>query len=129
MVRIKPLKNHQPHYKRGRKNPAPLNHLFTVEHGTVCFDDLALRYGITAQATAYRVTSFDRSGTRLATGRIATGFAGHTCTGALTTAGDRDAYTILEVTTLRPELAGRTLVHLARDHATGELRVIGIWRP
>jgi len=102
---------------------------FSVEHGTLCFDDLALRYGITNQPTSYQVTSFDRDGTQLATGRVATGFAGHTCTGALTIASDRDAYTILEVKTLRPEVAGSTMVHLARDRASGELRVIGIWRP
>ena len=104
---------------------------FTVEHGTVCFDDLALRYGITSEPTAYQVTSFDRDGNQLATGRFATGFGGHTCTGPLTfaTGNDRDAYTIVELKTLRDRFAGRTMVHLARDRASGDLRVIGIWRP
>ena len=104
---------------------------FSVEHGTVCFDDLALRYGITSESTAYQVTTFDRDGKQLATGRVRTGFAGHTCTTSLTVAGgnDRDAYTIVELQTLRTKFAGRTMVHLARDHASNELRVIGIWRP
>jgi len=101
---------------------------FRIEHGAVCFDDLALRYGFTSAATTYGVTSFDFAGHALgASTAAATG--AHTCTQALTLGPGPDAYTILEIATQRADYAGRTLVHVARDRASGELRVIGIWRP
>jgi hypothetical protein len=39
----------------------------------------------------------------------------------------RYSYTIIEVTTVRPDFRDTTYVHVARDSA-GTLRVVGIWR-
>jgi hypothetical protein len=101
---------------------------FTVDGNAVCFDDLALRYRFTTAATSYAVTTFDRAGRPLANAQVAASGA-HTCTAPITAASDADGYTIVELATRRADYAGRTLVHVARDRASGQLRVIGIWRP
>jgi hypothetical protein len=101
---------------------------FAVEHGRVCFDDLALRYGFTAEATSYGVATFDRAGQPIATAAVTAG-GPRTCSAPIGLAADADGYTIIEVATRRGSYAGRTLVHVARDRTTGEPRVIGVWRP
>jgi hypothetical protein len=94
----------------------------------VCFDDLALRYRFTAEPTSYGIATFDRTGKPLATAAVAAG-GPRTCSAPIALAADGDGYTIVELTTRRGSYGGRTLVHLARDPATGEPRVIGVWRP
>ena len=101
---------------------------FTIENAGVCFDDLALRYAFTAASTSYAVTTFDRAGHPLATTQVAA-TGSRTCTPPLAPARDPDGYTIVELATHRADYAGRTLVHLALDRASGQLHVIGIWRP
>jgi hypothetical protein len=53
---------------------------------------------------------------------------GKSCTGPLTTAADGDGYTIVKLTTRGRGAPLSTHVHLARDPATRQLRVIGIDR-
>ncbi len=96
---------------------------FTVSGSRLCFDDLAVKYHFTAAPTTYTATTFDRDGALL---EVTT--SPETCTRTLALGGGADAYTIVEISTRRGEYAGRTLVHIARDR-TGELRVIGVWRP
>jgi hypothetical protein len=101
---------------------------FVAREDAVCFDDLALRYGFTTAPTSYAVATFDRHGRAIASTTVpATGDS--TCTNHFALSGDPDAYTIVELTTQRAAFAGRTLVHVARDPASGALRIIGIWRP
>jgi hypothetical protein len=101
---------------------------FTMKDDAVCFDDLALRHGFTAEPTTYTVATFDRHGQPIGSLDVpATG--DRTCTQHLTLASAPDAYTIVELTTRRSAFAGTTLVHIARDPASGALRIIGIWRP
>ena len=101
---------------------------FRIENNAVCFDDLALRYGFTSAATTYAVTSFDFAGRSLAASTTAASGA-RSCTPPVTLGSGPDGYTIVEIATRRADFAGRTLIHVARDRASGELRVIGIWRP
>ncbi|HSN30945.1 MAG TPA: hypothetical protein VLT45_31885, partial [Kofleriaceae bacterium] len=96
---------------------------FTMTGAKLCFDDLAVKYLFTAAPTTYTATTFDRDGTLLETST-----SPETCTRPLALGGGPDAYTIVELATRRGEYAGRTLVHIARDRS-GELRVIGVWRP
>ena len=97
---------------------------FTMTGPKLCFDDLAVKYHFTAAPTTYTATTFDRDGTQLAASTSA-----ETCTRPLALGPGSDAYTIVEIRTQRDEYAGRTLVHIARDRSTAELRVIGVWRP
>ena len=97
---------------------------FHMSGAQLCFDDLAVKYRITAEPTTYAATTFDRDGTQLASST-----SPETCTRALALGHDTDAYTIVELQTQRDDYAGRTLVHIARNRSTGELRVIGVWRP
>ena len=96
---------------------------FTMTGAKLCFEDLAVKYHFTAAPTTYTATTFDRDGTLLETST-----SPETCTRPLALGGGPDAYTIVELATRRGEYAGRTLVHIARDRS-GELRVIGVWRP
>ena len=112
------------------KRTNPLDR-FTIERDALCFDDLLLHYdlGSSAAETQYTVATFDRDARPVAERALIVARPdGHACTGALRLARGRDAYTIVELETIRPGFAGRTLVHVARDGA-GALRVIGIWRP
>ncbi|MBV8757089.1 MAG: hypothetical protein JO257_07440 [Deltaproteobacteria bacterium] len=101
---------------------------FEVVGSMVCFDDLALRYRFTGEITSYAVTTYDRQGHALGTTGMRAETA-RTCTPAVSLAPAGDSYRIVEITTQRSTFAGRTLVHMARDPATGGLRVIGVWRP
>jgi hypothetical protein len=105
---------------------APLDR-FQMDRDQLCFEDLALVYGLVTEPTRYDITTFDRGGARLASTAVA-GAGAHTCA-APTLAAGGDGYTIVEIATRRDHDAGRTLVHVARDPATGAPRVIGIWRP
>jgi hypothetical protein len=110
----------------------PLDRFATVSSAAstaVCFDDLALVYGLGANATRYRITTYDVDGRELGTVRVlGPGLAGHTCTEPLELAALFDRYTILRIETLRSDFAGETFVHVARDPASGVPRVIGVWR-
>jgi hypothetical protein len=104
----------------------------TPEAYQLCFEDLALRYGIAgspSERTAYRLRAFDREGRELAwRGAMRGAAGGHTC-GAVPLAAARDGYTIIRIDIDRPgrDLPG-VLVHLARTPRTGEPRIIGLRR-
>ena len=108
----------------------PLDRFAVVAAGagaSLCFDDLAVVYGLgaTAGATEYRVTAYDAAAHPLGPSAVARPDpAGHACTAALPPAD----YAILRIATARPGFDGQTFVHVARDPATGAPRVIGIWR-
>jgi hypothetical protein len=114
---------------------SPLDRFAAVNASTrtaLCFDDLALRYqlGASPLATRYRVTTYDVDARPLGAARdLAANTTGHVCTGPLDLARHFNDYTIIRIETRRPGFAGETLVHLARDPASGMARVIGIWRP
>jgi hypothetical protein len=105
---------------------------FTVGDDGVCFDDLLLTHelGAVADRTRYHITTYDRAGARLGPERtvLATP-GGRTCTAPLVLAPAPDAYTIVAIETTRLAFSGTSYVYVARDPDTGELRVIGIWRP
>jgi hypothetical protein len=113
----------------------PLDHFAAVSASTgtvLCFDDLALRYqlGARAAATRYRVSTYDVDARPVGAAReLPASGSGHVCTSPLDLAVPFDGYTIVRVETLRTGLSRETLVHLARDPASGVARVIGIWRP
>jgi hypothetical protein len=104
----------------------------SVSGSILCFEDLVIRHGLTspeaAANTRYFITTFDRRGRELRRGRsyTATAATGRVCTKPLALAATNDRYTVVRVQTTGA--AGRTFVHLARDPASSELRVIGIWR-
>ncbi len=101
----------------------------------LCFDDLALRYGLlprdVAAPTRYRVKAFDYGGAALrapvAVIDAAKGASGRTCA-EVPLGGSGDRYTIVELAASR---GGKTLpavrVHLAVDPG-GQLAVIGLRR-
>ena len=100
---------------------------FEVRGRRLCFDDLALVYGLeSARERRVIVESFDGDGHRLAP-RVATTAAASRCID-VPASGAADGYTIVKLATLRGRKAlPPVLVHLARD-ARGELRVIGLRR-
>ena len=110
----------------------PLDHFATVSAATstaVCFDDLALVYGFTVNATRYRITTYDVDGRELGSVRaVRPGVAGHTCTAPLELGAVFGGYTVVRIETLRADFAGETFVHVARDPASGVPHVIGVWR-
>jgi hypothetical protein len=116
----------------------PLDRFATVssaDRTAICFDDLALVYGLGglgglgANATQYRITTYDVDGRERGAARmVPPGVAGHTCTGPLELAAPFDGYTIVRIATLRADVEGETFVHVARDPASGVPRVIGLWR-
>ena len=109
----------------------PLDRFTAAADASLCFDDLALVYqlGSSADATRYRVTTYDVDGRPLGwTGSTEPGRDGRACTAPLELAVAFGGYTIVRVQTLRPDFAGETFVHIARDPASGAPRVIGIWR-
>jgi len=104
---------------------------FAVTDRALCFDDLMLAYelGASADDTAYAVTAFDRAGQLLGARTTRPDARGHACVASLPLVPEGDGYTIVRVATTRPGFSGETFVHLARDPASGSVRVIGIWRP
>ena len=100
------------------------------ETSQLCFDDLALKYALTASPTRYSARAFDGDGRPLAW-RADEGAAngGRTCLHGLRAPGGRDGYTIVEIRTSRPGAdLPPTRVHLAADPRTHRLRVIGLRR-
>jgi hypothetical protein len=95
----------------------------------LCFDDLAIAHGFeAATSTRYSISGRDRFGRKVGTAMSAVAERdGHTCVAVPPLAGQADRYTVLQVSTTRPDFQGSTYVHVARD-AAGALRVIGVWR-
>jgi hypothetical protein len=103
---------------------------FRIGDGTVCFDDLALRQGIATdpRATRYVITPRDPDGHIVGvTISIGAAQGGRTCAPLSTLSYAAEAYTILQVTTLRPGFQQMLHVHIARN-AAGATHVIGVWR-
>lgn len=108
------------------------------EGARLCFDDLALRYGLVAKdiavATRYRVKAFDYGGAQLGAQAVnEAGIAaekdasGRTCVEA-PLGGSGDRYTIVELATSRgDQKLPAVRVHLAVE-PSGELAVIGLRR-
>jgi len=106
----------------------PLDRFATGSAG-LCFEDLAISAQLaTTEQTHYVLASYDRD--ERPVGRITIDAApgGTTCTSSVKLAVAGDGYTIVKVTTSRPAFAGSTVVHLARDPASGAWRVIGVLR-
>jgi len=98
---------------------------------TVCFDDLAIEYGLAdAVATEYAIAAYDWHGLPVPPhANVRASSTGHTCAVVpLASRSDQDGYTIVRVVTARQAFAGETDVHVALDPKTGMPRVIGIWR-
>lgn len=107
----------------------------TTGAAQLCFDDLAVRYALTAEPTAYRLQTFDYAGKTLtprtlipASSSISPSASpGRACL-PFSAAPGSDRYTIVELATQR---GTRTLpalrVHLATD-PSGRLAVIGLRR-
>ena len=105
----------------------PLDRFAAIEDAAgvaVCFDDLAIGAAhASAAETSYLITRHDRAGRPIAPAVRVAATAARTCTPGAPLAG----YTIFELVTDRPGVAGATYVHVARDPA-GAPRVIGLWR-
>ena len=101
---------------------------FRAVGDALCFDDLAIAAQLASpQDTHYELASYDRQGRALGRTVIAAPGAGACTRGAIVSAA-ADGYTIVKITTLRPEYAGSTFVHVARDPRSGAWHVIGVWR-
>lgn len=101
---------------------------FAAYRDRLCFDDLAIGYQFApAGSTRYEVTRYDRAGRTLGTADARGVADGRVCV-PLALSADRDGYTMVELATARPGFTGTTIVHVARDPASGAPRVIGIWR-
>jgi hypothetical protein len=96
----------------------------------LCFTDLAITKLAAAPATTrYALTTFDFAGHAWgAPSQRVADASGRSCMRLALSPRD-GGYTIVDIATTRPDVSGRTLVHLATDPASGEPRVIGIWRP
>ena len=106
----------------------PLDH-FSVA-GRLCFDDLAIQQGHVPRGspTHYAVAAHDPSGRPLGRATsVAAAASGRTCAALPAVSAQRDGYTVLEITTLRPGFRATTYVHIARGPG-GAFRVIGVWR-
>ncbi len=98
----------------------------------VCFDDLTIKYDLDpiANGTTYEARVYDYDGDALGwKGTAKPGDGGRACIGGFPAGDSHDSYTIVRIETRR----GRwtlppTLVHLAIDPETQELRVIGLRR-
>lgn len=113
---------------------APLDRFVVESKGQaqqLCFHDLALHYGLAGAPadTVFRMRAYDANGSALDwTHSIPGSLDGRACTTVLPPVGG-DGYTIIKI-----ELARRgkslppVLVHVARDPATREPRVIGLRR-
>jgi len=100
---------------------------FEAYRDRLCFDDLAIGYDFAAAATTrYDVTRFDRDERALGSTTAGGAADGRSCI-PLALSGDRDGYTMVKLTTTRPDFTGSTIVHVARD-PSGAPSVVGIWR-
>jgi hypothetical protein len=106
---------------------SPLDEIRAREGG-LCLKDLAIAYSFASErATHYTFTFYDRNGKQLGASTAAPNARGDAC-GALRLSAGHESYTIVRVETKRPNFAGTTYVHVARDPRTLVPRVIGIWR-
>jgi hypothetical protein len=102
---------------------------FAVSPEGFCFEDLAIAQQLASPAhTRYELATYDLGARPLGTTQIDAVPGQRACTRAMKMAGGADGYTIVKVTTSRPQFAGATTVHLARAPDTGQWRVIGVWR-
>jgi hypothetical protein len=108
----------------------PLDDFTATADGQLCFEDLAISHGLPVQIaeTEYLITPYDPSGLRVGAtaGYLATG-SGHACVPLGVATTNHDAYTVLEIMTVRPHFRGTTYVHVARG-TDGVVHVIGLWR-
>jgi hypothetical protein len=101
---------------------------FAVTNHALCFEDLAIANQLApAGGTRYELASFDDAGHSIGTVAIGAAPSGPTCTHDVIMSTAATGYTIVKITTQRPDYAGSTLVHLARG-AAGQWQVIGVWR-
>jgi hypothetical protein len=101
---------------------------FVIDGEHIWFDDLSILHGFAApSSTRYTLDTFTRTGKALASYVFDAGTSGVTCA-PLKLAPGTEGYTILRFTTRRSVFKGTTYVHVARDPATHEPRVIGLWR-
>jgi len=101
---------------------------FAVTAHALCFDDLAIAAQLAPSAgTRYELASYDIAGRSIGAVTITAAPTGPTCTHDVLMSTDKEGYTIVKVTTLRPDFAGSTLVHVALT-PSGEWHVIGVWR-
>jgi hypothetical protein len=99
---------------------------FTIVSGALCFDDLAIRADLaSSETTQYAMARFSEHLRPLGAIRTSVATAARTCVPIMLD----NAYSIVRITTQRPRFRGDTLVHLARDPATNDTRVIGVYRP
>jgi len=98
----------------------------------VCFDDLTIKYDLdhVADGTSYVVNVYDYDGKALDWQETAKASGdGRTCTSGFPSGKWRDQYTIVRIVTRRGRWSmPPTLVHLALDPDSNELRVIGLRR-
>lgn len=105
---------------------APLDG-FRIGAGSLCFDDLLLRYFADGRATRYVLRAFDFAGRDTGWHAEAAGQP-TACVAGLPAIADHDGYAIVEITTQRDDSRlAPVVVHLARD-PDNNLRVIGIRR-
>ena len=94
----------------------------------LCFDDLAIAAQLASPAnTRYELASYDWKGRPIGQITMTAPPSGPACSNDVVAATQHDGYTIVRIRTLRPEYAGTTFVHIARD-PQGTWRVIGVWR-
>lgn len=110
---------------------SPLDRFVVVPDGdehALCFEDLALTYGLTSEPTRYTVARRDRSGRSFApTLMLDATMTGRACM-PVRLASDADGYTILELAVRRGSTTLVTTVHLALAPITHAPRVVGVWR-
>jgi hypothetical protein len=105
----------------------PLDKFAATGRG-LCFEDVAIEHQLAAATTThYQLQSYDKVGHAIGMVTIPAAESGPTCTGDVIMSTAPDTYTIVKITTQRPDFAGSTFVHLAKA-PTGEWHVIGIWR-
>jgi hypothetical protein len=113
----------------------PLDRFVVVERDgavDVCFDDLLVVHGLepgAGPATVYRATSYDFAGVPLGFSAVAAGADRTACVVGIPLATDHDGYTIVRLDTTRWRRALPPVeAHLARDPASGRVRLIGLNR-
>jgi hypothetical protein len=106
----------------------PIDHIVANRDG-LCFDDLAIVTGVAqANVSRYVLTTVDRNGRAVARGGLPATANGTMCVPIVLADAAPDAYTIVEIETIRPGFSRKMYIHVARDPATTVVRVIGIWR-
>jgi hypothetical protein len=110
----------------------PLDRIELARPDTLCFTDLMLAYELedVGATTTYQARTFDRRGQALGwKAAVRPDAAGRACVAGFAPASGDEGYTIVQLRTRRGEKAlPPTEVHLARDPATGDLRIIGLER-